>query len=79
MRLHAPMAKRLAVLSGAGSNADDMVQEAFEKAHQALPNFHQGAGFRPWLRQIVVNETRKMQRGRSRQSLRELRRPPKRS
>ena len=73
VRLHAPMAKRLAVLSGAGSDADDVVQEAFVKAYRALPSFHQGAGFRPWLLRIVVNETRNLQRGRSRQSLRELR------
>ena len=71
--LHAPIAKRLAVLSGAGSDADDVVQEAFVKAYQALPRFHEGAGFRPWLLRIVVNETRNLQRGRSRRALRELR------
>jgi RNA polymerase sigma-70 factor (ECF subfamily) len=71
--LHAPIAKRLAVLSGAGSEADDVVQEAFVKAYQALPRFHEGAGFRPWLLRIVVNETRNLQRGRSRRALRELR------
>ena len=58
VRLHAPMAKRLAILSGAGSDADDVVQEAFVKAYRALPSFHQGAGFRPWLLRIVVIETR---------------------
>lgn len=71
--LHAPMAKRLAVLSGAGSEADDVVQEAFVKAYQALPRYREGAGFRPWLLRIVVNETRNLQRGRSRRTLRELR------
>ena len=71
--LHAPMAKRLAVLSGAGSEADDVVQEAFVKAYEALPRFREGAGFRPWLLRIVVNETRNLQRGRSRRALRELR------
>src|SRR6478735_4550360 len=70
--LHAPIAKRLAVLSGAGSEADDVVQEAFVKAYQALPRFHEGAGFRPWLLRIVVNETRNLQRGRSRRALLEL-------
>ncbi|HET7800590.1 MAG TPA: RNA polymerase sigma factor [Humibacillus xanthopallidus] len=73
VRLHAPMAKRLAVLSGAGSDADDVVQEAFVKAYAALPRFREGAGFRPWLLRIVVNETRNLQRGRSRRVLRELR------
>jgi RNA polymerase sigma factor (sigma-70 family) len=71
--LHAPMAKRLAVLSGAGSEADDVVQEAFVKAYQALPRYREGAGFRPWLLRIVVNETRNLQRSRSRRALRELR------
>jgi RNA polymerase sigma-70 factor (ECF subfamily) len=71
--LHAPMAKRLAVLSGAGNEADDVVQEAFVKAYRALPRYRDGAGFRPWLLRIVVNETRNLQRGRSRRTLRELR------
>ena len=71
--LHAPIAKRLAVLSGAGSEADDVVQEAFVKAYRALSRFHEGAGFRPWLLRIVVNETRNLQRGRSRRALREHR------
>ena len=71
--LHAPMAKRLAVLSGAGSEADDVVQEAFVKAYRALPRYRDGAGFRPWLLRIVVNETRNLHRGRSRRTLRELR------
>ena len=51
--LHAPVAKRLAVLSGAGSDADDVVQEAFVQAYEALPRFREGAGFRPWLLRIV--------------------------
>ncbi len=71
--LHAPIAKRVAVLSGAGSEADDVVQEAFVKAYRALPRFRDGAGFRPWLLRIVVNETRNLLRGRTRRSLRELR------
>jgi RNA polymerase sigma-70 factor, ECF subfamily len=71
--LHAPIAKRLAVLSGAGNDADDVVQEAFVKAYEALPRFRKGAGFRPWLLRIVVNETRNVQRGRSRRALRETR------
>src|SRR5262245_19623923 len=70
---HAPLAKRLAVLSGAGDEADDVVQEAFVKAYRALPRYREGAGFRPWLLRIVVNETRNLQRGRSRRAQRELR------
>jgi RNA polymerase sigma-70 factor (ECF subfamily) len=67
------VAKRLAVLWGAGSEADDVVQEAFVKAYRALPRYRDEAGFRPWLLRIVVNETRNLHRGRSRRTLRELR------
>lgn len=71
--LHAPMAKRLAVLWGAGAEADDVVQEAFVKAYRALPRFRDGAGFRPWLLRIVVNEAHNLHRGLSRRAARELR------
>ena len=70
---HAPMARRLAVLSGAGSDADDVVQEAFVKAYRSLSSFREGADFRPWLLRIVVNESRNLHRGQSRRSDRELR------
>jgi RNA polymerase sigma factor (sigma-70 family) len=70
---HAPMARRLAVLSGAGSDADDIVQESFVKAYRALSSFRDGADFRPWLLRIVVNESRNLHRGRTRRSDRELR------
>ena len=70
---HAPMARRLAVLSGAGADADDVVQEAFVKAYRSLSSFRDGADFRPWLLRIVVNETRNLHRGRSRRVDRELR------
>lgn len=68
---HAPVAKRLALLTGAGADADDVVQEAFVKAYQSLPRFHDGAAFRPWLLRIVVNETHNIRRGRDRRSRRE--------
>lgn len=70
---HAPVAKRLAVLSGAGPDADDVVQEAFVKAYRSLASFRDGADFRPWLLRIVVNETRNLHRGRTRRVDRELR------
>lgn len=70
---HAPMARRLAVLSGAGADADDVVQEAFVKGYRSLASFRDGADFRPWLLRIVVNETRNLHRGRSRRADRELR------
>jgi RNA polymerase sigma-70 factor (ECF subfamily) len=71
--LHAPVAKRLALLTGAGPDADDVVQEAFVKAYQALPRFREGAQFRPWLLRIVVNETHNLRRGRDRRARREER------
>lgn len=70
---HAPLAKRLAVLAGAGDEADDVVQEAFVKAYRALPHFREGADFRPWLLRIVVNETHNLHRGRRRRTGREHR------
>ncbi|MDX6292946.1 MAG: hypothetical protein QOH50_2021 [Kribbellaceae bacterium] len=71
VRRHAPVAKRTAVLLGAGSEADDVVQEAFVKAYAALRGFREGAAFRPWLLRIVANETRNLVRSRSRRSRRE--------
>lgn len=71
--MHAPTAKRAAVLWGAGADADDVVQEAFVKAFRALPRFRPGAEFRPWLLRIVINETRNLHRGRARREQRERR------
>jgi RNA polymerase sigma-70 factor (ECF subfamily) len=73
VRLHAPVAKRAAVLWGAGAEADDVVQEAFVKAFRAMPRFRAGQEFRPWLLRIVINETRNLHRGRSRREQREQR------
>lgn len=70
---HAPVARRLAVLSGAGSDADDVVQEAFVKAYRSLSSFRDGAEFRPWLLRIVLNESRNLHRSKSRRTDRELR------
>ncbi|MDC5697879.1 RNA polymerase sigma factor [Intrasporangium calvum] len=70
---HAPMARRLAVLSGAGADTDDVVQEACVKAYRSLPRFRPGGRFRPWLLRIVVNETRNLHRGNTRRAERELR------
>ncbi len=73
VRLHAPTAKRAAVLWGAGADADDVVQDAFVKAFRAMPRFRAGAEFRPWLVRIVINETRNLHRGRARREQRERR------
>ena len=71
VRRHAPIAKRMARLWGAGADADDVVQEAFVKAHAALARFRSTGGFRPWLLSIVHNETRNLHRGRGRRAARE--------
>ncbi|MBM7785726.1 RNA polymerase sigma factor [Tenggerimyces flavus] len=59
-------AHRAAVMFGAGDDADDVVQEAFIKAYRHLAKFRRGEVFRPWLLQIVVNETRNLHRSRRR-------------
>jgi RNA polymerase sigma-70 factor (ECF subfamily) len=71
VRRHAPMAKRMAVLWGAGADADDVVQDAFVKAYAALPRFRADGEFRAWLLTIVRNETRNTFRSRGRRSARE--------
>lgn len=65
---YSPLAHRTAVLFGAGDDAPDVVQEAFVKAFRSLRRFREGAAFRPWLLQIVVNETRNLHRSRSRRA-----------
>ncbi|WP_237745062.1 RNA polymerase sigma factor [Kribbella catacumbae] len=69
--LHASVAKRTAVFMGAGSDADDVVQESFVKAYRALNTFRDGSAFRPWLLRIVANETRNVLRSRGRRARRE--------
>jgi RNA polymerase sigma-70 factor (ECF subfamily) len=63
---YSALAQRTAVLLGAGSDADDVVQESFVRAYHALPGFRRGAPFRPWLLRIVVNQAHNARRGRSR-------------
>jgi RNA polymerase sigma-70 factor (ECF subfamily) len=50
-----------------GSVAEDVIQEAFVKAHRALPRFREEAAFRPWLLRIVRNEALNQRRRRGRQ------------
>jgi RNA polymerase sigma factor (sigma-70 family) len=59
-------AHRAAVLLGAGADADDVVQEAFVKAHRQMSRYRGESGFRPWLLAIVANETRNLHRSRRR-------------
>jgi RNA polymerase sigma factor (sigma-70 family) len=72
VRRHAPIAKRMAVLWGAGPDADDVVQDAFVKAYSALARFRVSEGFRAWLLSIVHNETRNLHRSRGRRAAREF-------
>jgi RNA polymerase sigma-70 factor (ECF subfamily) len=51
----------------AGSDAEDVAQEAFVRAYKALGSFREGAPFRPWLLRIVVNLSHNAVRARGRQ------------
>lgn len=42
-------------ITGAHQTADDLSQETFIKAFQALPHFVDGQDFYPWLRRIALN------------------------
>ena len=53
---YSALAQRTAILCGAGSDADDVVQEAFVSAYTALSRFRTREAFRPWLLRIVVNQ-----------------------
>jgi RNA polymerase sigma factor (sigma-70 family) len=70
---HGALAHRTAYLLGAGSDAEDVVQEAFVKAYRALGSFREGAAFRPWLLRIVANETNNLHRSLRRRRSLELR------
>ena len=52
------LAGRVARIVAPGAEVDDVVQEALVKAWYALPRFHVGAPFRPWLCRIVANEAK---------------------
>ena len=71
VRRHAQVAVRTASLLGAGSDAEDVVQEAFVKAYGGLSRFRDGAAFRPWLLRIVANETMNLHRAAGRRTARE--------
>jgi len=71
VRRHAPIAVRTATLLGAGSAAEDVVQEAFVKAYRTLGRFRDEAPFRPWLLRIVANEAHNHHRSDVRRGARE--------
>jgi RNA polymerase sigma-70 factor, ECF subfamily len=55
---HWPAAWRLAVaVTGRREMADDVVQDAFERAFAALTRFDVSRPFSPWLHRIVVNRS----------------------
>jgi RNA polymerase sigma factor (sigma-70 family) len=59
VEMHQTIAFRTAFLvTGSATEAEEATQDAFVKAHRALGRFREGAPFRPWLLQIVVNEAR---------------------
>jgi len=68
VRRYAPVAHRTAVLLGGGSEADDVVQEAFVKAYRGLGGFRHGASFRPWLLAIVAHEAANARRSAGRRA-----------
>ena len=67
VRRYSDVAFRTAYLiTGSAADAEDATQEAFFKAYRALPRFRSGAPFRPWILQIVVNESRNRRRSEGR-------------
>lgn len=54
-------------------DANDVTQDAFIRAHAALPGFHSEAAFRPWLLAIVGNQARNHRRARGRREALALR------
>jgi RNA polymerase sigma factor (sigma-70 family) len=81
VRAHQTIAFRTAwVITGSAADAEEAAQDAFVKAHAALPRFRSGAPFRPWLLTIVANEARNRARAAGRRErlalrAREERRP----
>jgi RNA polymerase sigma factor (sigma-70 family) len=81
VKTHQTMAFRTAwVITGSAADAEEAAQDAFVKAHAALPRFRAGAPFRPWLLTIVANEARNRARAAGRREklalrAREERRP----
>lgn len=62
LRRHEAMANRVAILIAGPDDADDVLQEAYLRAHRALDRFRDDAPFRPWLLAIVANQARNHRR-----------------
>ncbi|HEY6098430.1 MAG TPA: RNA polymerase sigma factor, partial [Anaeromyxobacter sp.] len=66
---HQQLAFRTAyVVAGNAADAEDAAQEAFVKAHAALPRFDAERPLRPWLLRIVANEARNRRRSAGRRA-----------
>lgn len=50
------------LITGSAADAEEAVQDAFIKAHRALPRFRVEGQFRPWLLRIAGNEARNRRR-----------------
>ena len=73
VRAYQPIAIRVAhVICGVPADAEDVVQDAFVKAHRALGGHRDGAPFRPWVLAIVANEARNRRRSSGRRTRYEL-------
>jgi RNA polymerase sigma-70 factor (ECF subfamily) len=58
-RRHAPFALNLAIrLQGSGTDAEDIVHDAFLRAHARLSSLREPSAFRAWLGSIVVRLVR---------------------
>lgn len=61
------------LVTGSAADAEDAAQDAFVKAWRSLGRFRPGAPLKPWLLQIVVNESRNRRRSAGRRAGLELR------
>jgi RNA polymerase sigma-70 factor (ECF subfamily) len=69
VRRHRPSALRVGtVVLGTPDGADDILQEATERAWRAMGRFRAGAAFRPWLLRIVANAARNERRSKGRRA-----------
>ena len=74
VELHQTVAFRTALLLvHSAADAEEVAQDAFIKAYEALARFRSGAPFRPWLLRIVGNEARNRLASASRRASLELR------
>jgi RNA polymerase sigma-70 factor (ECF subfamily) len=69
VRRHRTSALRVGtVVLGTPDGADDILQEATERAWRAMRRFREGAAFRPWLLRIVANAARNERRSKGRRA-----------